>query len=198
MDQRNKVVIFGGIGLLTLAAVLVSLFYVLKSAKVSKITQPAEVPNSLSRLPGIAATPTAAGSAAPTLSDGKIFKGQGFSLNFPNNWGLLTCGNSNNFEFDPKGGEMKDVVCGRALKPVTFVIVEKLNCSGEPIKLGNNHATKTKTLSENGDVSYRWCTMVGNISFDITHRVSESGGRATSQNDFSKEVEKIIASISKD
>ncbi|MDO8639188.1 MAG: hypothetical protein Q7R43_06440 [Candidatus Daviesbacteria bacterium] len=201
MDPRNKVIIFGGVGLLILAGVLVSLFYVLKSAKVGSLTQPASVPNSLSRLPSIATTPSATNtninSTVPILSDDKIFKGQGFTLSFPNNWGLLTCGNSNNFEFDPNGGDMKNVACDNALKPVTFVVVSRLNCSGDPVKLGNNHVTKTKTISDNGDVSHRWCTMVGNIGFDISHRVSSSGSRATSKNDYSKEVEKIITSLNK-
>ena len=162
-----------------------------------KISQPVSAPNSLSRLPSIAVTPSITDSTGAASSNDKIFKGIGFSLTFPNKWGLLTCGNSNNFEFDPNGGDMKDVACDSALKPVTFVIVPKLNCSGDPIKLGNNHVTTTKTISDHGDVSYRWCTVVGNTSFDITHRVSASGSRATSKEDFSKEVEKIITSLNK-
>ncbi|MDO8570917.1 MAG: hypothetical protein Q7R97_05010 [Candidatus Daviesbacteria bacterium] len=197
MDQRNKVIIFGGVGLLILAVVFVSLFYILKSSKITKVTQSANVPNSLSRLPSVATTPSIVSDLSPTpvLSNDKIFKGLGYTLNFPNNWGLLTCNNSNNFEFDPSGENRKDIVCDSALKPVTFLIVNKLNCSGEPIKLGDNHATKTKTLSDNGDISYRWCSAVRGTNFDISHRVSQDGSRATSKNDFSKEVEQIISSI---
>lgn len=196
MDQRNKVIIFGGVGLLILAVVFVSLFYILKSSKITKVTQSANVPNSLSRFPSVATTPVIANaSVTPVLSNDKIFKGLGFTLNFPNNWGLLTCSNSNNFEFDPSGENRKNIVCDSALKPVTFLIVNKLNCSGEPIKLGNNHVTKTKTISDNGDISYKWCTVVGGTSFDITHRVSQDGSRATSKDDFSKDVEKIITSL---
>lgn len=196
MDQRNKVIIFGGVGLLILAVVFVSLFYILKSSKVTKVTQSANVPNSLSRLPSVATTPAVTNlSPTPVLSSEKVFKGKNFTLNFPNNWSILICGNSNNFEFDPNGGDLKNVACDSALKPVTFLVVNKLNCNGEPIKIGNNHVTKTKTLSDNGDISYRWCTMVGSTGFDITHRVSQDGSRATSKNDFSKEIEQIISSI---
>ncbi|MDO8638356.1 MAG: hypothetical protein Q7R43_02180, partial [Candidatus Daviesbacteria bacterium] len=94
-------------------------------------------------------------------------------------------------------GDMKNVACDSALKPVTVLVVNKLNCSGDPIKLGNNHATKSKIISDNGDISYRWCTMVANIGFDVSHRVSATGNRATSKDDFSKEVEKIITSLNK-
>ena len=106
--------------------------------------------------------------------------------------------NSTNFEFDPSGRDMINVVCDEALKPVTFLVVDKLNCSGESIKLGNNQVTRIKILGDEGRVFYRWCTMVGNIGFDITHRVSPTGSRATSKDDFSKEIEKIIISLSKD
>lgn len=205
MDQRNKVIIFGGVGLLIFAVVLVSLFYFFKFSEVNKDTQPVtNVPNSLSRLPTIVTTPSVTDSINPTVSspaissDDEIFKGQGFSLSFPNKWGRLTCSNSTNFEFDPSGRDMINVVCDEALKPVTFLVVDKLNCSGESIKLGNNQVTRIKILGDEGRVFYRWCTMVGNIGFDITHRVSPTGSRATSKDDFSKEIEKIIISLSKD
>src|SRR3989344_3618976 len=103
MDQRNKVIIFGGVSLLILAGVLVSLFYILKSSKVSKITQPLNTPNSLSRLPS--AVVTSSNSISPsvastnpnipvTLANDKIFQGRGFSLSYPKEWGILTCSNS--------------------------------------------------------------------------------------------------------
>lgn len=196
MDQRNKVIIFAGVGLLVLSVVFVSLFYFLRVTK-SKITQPAIVPNSLSRLPSIVVTPSIVDSVTPVLSNDKIFKGLGFSLSFPNKWGLLTCNNSNSFEFDPNGGDMKNVTCDSALKPVTFLVVNKLNCSGDPIKLGNNQVTKTKTINSSGDISYRWCTIVSSAGFDITHRVSKDGSMATSKDDFSAEVEKIITTLNK-
>lgn len=199
MDQRNKVIIFGGVGLLVLAVILVSLFYFLKFSKVSinkNVTPTVNVPNSLSRLPSVAITPAITNATNPITANNKIFQGQGFTLSFPSNWGILTCGNSNNFEFDPNGGDLRNVMCDRALKPVTVLVSNQLSCNGDQIKLGNNSVTKTKTINAGGDISYQWCTVVGNISFDITHRVSANGARATSKDDLSTLVEKIIASLS--
>lgn len=206
MDQRNKVIILGGVGLLILAVVLVSLFYFLKFSK-NGITQSINIPNSLSRLPSAVITPSAASPVSPTItstnsnvpvasSNVKTFQGQSFSLNYPNGWGILTCGNSQSIELDPyNSADFKNYTCDQAIKPITIIVSNgALSCFGDTVKIGNSTVVKSKTETANW-LKNRWCINKNGISFDITNRINSAGITGTGKDDFSQEVEKIITSI---
>lgn len=196
MDQRTRYIVIGGVVLLFVAAILVTIFYLGRVYR-STTNTPRETDNPLSQLPvaSPSATITSPGGVTAAVGNTKLYAGQGFSLSYPSNWGLLTCSNSQNFEFDPTtGADLKNVVCDVAVKPITVLVVNRLNCTGETITLGSNKVVKSKTTS-GGDTNYRWCVTVGNKAFDITHRVSSAGSRATSKDDYSAQIEQMIQTI---
>jgi len=125
----------------------------------------------------------------------KTYNGEGFSVRYPDNWGLLTCSNSKNFELDPTSPQdVIGVVCDYAVKPVTFVVRSSaISCPGNKVTLGSKQVTKSIKTYSDGDVYYRWCFMSGGKQLDVTHRVSQTGTRATSTTDYSAEVETIIS-----
>lgn len=199
MDTRTRTIIIGAIGLFILAAILATIFYLGNVAR-NRTSQPVvDDGNSLLDLPRTdndspTATP-AVGTNVP--ADGrKVFQGEGFTLRYPSNWGVLICGNSKNFEFDPTATQdLMGVVCDRAVKPVTALLVNSLDCSGgDTVNLGGKQVTKS-VLTGNGFTDYRWCVATAGQNFDITHRVSSTGTRATSTQDFSAQVEQVIESI---
>ncbi len=148
-------------------------------------------------------TPTPAGSGSTNrgntldsrLGNLKTYSGEGFSLRYPSDWGLLTCGNSNHFEFDPTSAQdVAGVVCDYAVKPITVLVKDgNISCSGDKVTLGSRSVTKSLKTYSDGDKDYRWCVNEGGKTLDITHRVSQSGSRATSKTDYSSQVEDMIA-----
>lgn len=195
MDQKTRTIIIGGVVLLILAAVSGTIFYLSRISKVSDQTTSTD--NSLPQVQ-ISPAPSSAPRNTPGASANglKTFVGPAFSIQYPQNWALLTCSNSQNIELDPYGGNnIQGVVCDFAVKPVTFLVANKLSCQGETVKLGNNQVVRSKTTGANGDINYRWCVPLVGKSVDITHRVSASGSRATSKDDFSAQVEKIITEL---
>lgn len=191
MDQKTRAILLGGVALLILAATFGIIFYLGKASR-NKTPESSQANlNSLSTLPQIATSP-----APTTAPENKTFIGEGFNLKYPGSWGLLTCSNSQSFELDPLSGqEIKGVVCDFAVKPATFIVaISKPACTGETIVLGSNQVTRSKTAS-NGDTTYRWCLTVAGKNFDISHRVSQSGSRATSKNDLSSQIEEVIKSL---
>lgn len=198
MDQRTRVIIIGAGVLFVLAAISLLVFFTLRF---SRNNQPrGSGDNSLSRLPVISVTPSPTdrqdgNNSNSVRSDFKTFISQGFSLDYPSGWGVLTCGNSTNFEFDPENGsDLKNIACDRAFKPITVLLANRLSCTGETVKIGDKQVVKLK-VENNGDINYRWCLSVGSVGLDITHRVSQSGSRATSKEDFSSQVEEVIKTI---
>ncbi|MCL5784350.1 MAG: hypothetical protein M1142_03290 [Patescibacteria group bacterium] len=196
MDPKTRVIIVGALALVILAAVAGTLFYLGKASRERSATSGNTSLNSLPRLSVTPVPSTLRNNQAATSSNTKTFVGSGFNLSYVNSWGVLTCSNSQNFEFDPTvGTDLKGVVCDRAVKPVTVLVVNKLNCQGETVKLGENQVVRSKNTPREGDISYRWCLSVGGKNLDITHRVSASGSQATSKEDFSAEVEQMITTI---
>jgi len=195
MDPKTRSIVVGAIALIILASLLGSIYYLTKVSK--KITPTQNSTDSLSRLPvsSVSSSPKTGGSNTADNTT-KLFVGQNVLFNYPKNWGLLTCSNSNNFEFDPLNGtDVKNVVCDVAIKPITILVGSNQACDGEKVKIGNLEVTKSKTELGSGDINYRWCVSVGDKNWDITHRVSASGSRATSTEDFSKAVEDLISKL---
>lgn len=192
MEDRTRTIIIGAVVLLILAAVFGTVFYLGRTAK-NQGSTPTGVPQ-ISRTPAISVSPTPTGGVA-ALPGTKTLAAVGFVLHYPSSWGILTCNNSQNVEFDPiNGTDSKSVVCDVAVKPVTVLVSQnRLSCTGETVKLGNYQVQRSKNTAASGDINYRWCYSVGGKNLDITHRVSSSGARATSKEDFSAQVEQIIS-----
>ncbi len=121
-------------------------------------------------------------SAALLPSGLKSFSSKmGFSLQYPAKWGLLTCSNSSSFELDPENSaDMLDVICDFAQKPITIIRADS-SCLSEQVD-AQNYKQKS------------WCVR-GGSSIQITHRVSANQNVASSQNDYSNEIEEIIKTI---
>ncbi len=192
MDQQSRLIVFGAAAFIIFALVVGGIIFMVRNSQTQNV--PAENSTDLSsRLPVTTATPSA--TITPPIGT-KSYQGEGFTIYYPVGWGLLTCGNSKNIEFDPtNAADASNIACSEALKPVTVLVAEGLSCSGETVTLGPRQAVKS--IETIGDAMvYRWCVPAGNKALDITHRVSPSGSRATSKQDFSKDIEKMIMEIS--
>lgn len=199
MDQRRTVIITALVGLVILALLAGTIIYLINFLRrgggifTSRTVSPSPIVSpSPSPVPGgIVPVPVPVGGSP--VPNKQTFTGQGFELRYPREWGLLTCGNSRNFELDPANNvDQLGVSCDRSVKPVT-IIVGGGGCQGETVNLGGVTAVRSKATTQTG-VNYRWCTQTQPI-LDITHRVSPVGGRATSRDDFSKEIEEMISTI---
>lgn len=222
MEQQQRSLIFtAAVGLIILAIIVGSIYYLVKfiqgrvasnsqtpTPSVTQIAEDFAVPSSTSALEFQSASPTA--SVLPTasvqtpqtgstqgnnpVSDKKVYSGGDFQLTYPKNWGQLKCTNGKNFELDPNSPADANIVCDTAIKSVTVLVSDISGCQGEAAKVGNIEVIKSQA-SEDGYTRYQWCTKT-TPTLNITHRVSQGGERATSKQDFSKQIEEIIASLS--
>lgn len=194
MDQQSRLIVFGAAAFIIFAAIAGGVVYLVRTPQ-SRVEAPTETTTDLSsRLPVVSSNPSEAAVTPPPGM--KIYTGQKFGFNYPEGWGLVTCANSENLELDPaNGADAKDIVCDVALKPITVLMADRLSCSGETVTLGGRQVVQSK-VSSGGDTNYRWCVAIGDKALDITHRVSLSGSRATSKEDFSVAIEQVIMTIS--
>jgi len=214
-DQRKSLILTAVVTLIILALIVGLVIYLVRFVQnrqrgqvASNPSPPARVIPSASGNPGASILPAASNvpvrSSAPlavasnppaNTGNGTLYSGQGFKVRYPSNWGILTCSNSLNFEFDPtNGADQIKVACERALKPVTILVGTNANCTGDTVSLGNIKVVKAKN-SVNGRSTTRWCTQT-NPTLDITHRVSQTPQRATSTQDFSAQIEQMISTYS--
>lgn len=216
MEQQQRSLVFtAAVGLIILAIIVGSIYYLVKflqgrvasslkpQASVETITQASSSPEGgdiagAEIAPGnIPQTPIQSGQTdtseqGPSL-DKKVLNAGDFQLAYPKSWGLLTCTNSQNFEFDTGNPADTKIACDFALKPVT-VIIESINgCEGQTVKIGNTEVIKSKE-TVGGYTAYQWCTKTTPL-LNITHRVSQGGEKATSTQDYSKQIEEIISSL---
>jgi hypothetical protein len=183
-----------GIGVILLLIIIGFFIY----PKLLKTLKPNATPNPFPisiTTPTNSPTPTATVSATPASSY-KTYQGDGFVLNYPSNWGLLTCANSKDFEFDPiNSSDQMGVSCDYAQKPISVQIIEKPNdCPGDKISLGQTSLTKSQTTTSKY-TEYKWCTMT-HPSLIFTERVGSSPDRAVSSTNYSNQIEKVIESFS--
>lgn len=188
------------IGIIILAAIIVVIIVAVvgffRSRQLSQTNlrpSPTSIPNTTPEV--ILGSPTPQSG----VSNQGNFKTQvvnGVTFRAPLNWGLLTCSNSNNFEFDPTNGQDSRVVCDVALKPVTVLVGNSQGCGGESVKLGEVQVQKLRIENQRG-IDYRWCFSKDNTQFNVTHRVSAGGSRATSKEDYSGRIEEMIANLSR-
>lgn len=198
MDNRRAVIIAAVIALVV-AAVIVGAIILLTSLLRGRVSGPTVITST--PVPVTSTTsggnPPATGQLTPTApSNTKIVSVGGYTMSYPKQWGILKCSNSQSLEFDPSNGtDQLSVICDYAVKPITVLVSSNLSCPGETVTLGDNRVVRSKTVTTDG-TDYRWCVFgAGNAYLDITHRVSVSGSRATSKEDFSSQVEQIISTI---
>ncbi len=143
---------------------------------------------------------TTLGSSAVS-GNAPLYQGQGFKINYPDHWGILTCTTSQNFEFDPYNAAKQSASCDYAVKPITVLVDSGYSCSGNPVNIGGKQVIKSvkqAVLQETGHLvtEYNWCFNQGGRNIFISHRVSPNNGLATSKDDFSYQVEQLIANAS--
>lgn len=205
MEDRRSVIISAIIGILVLALIIGVIIYLIRFITNRPPTNPTPTPRpSVTVRPSNQPTPTASqnpnpdptvpGATTPPTTDTKKYPGSGFEINYPANWGILTCNNSANFEFDPTNpADFKGVACEYALKPITILVGSNSCQDGESVTKGGVSFTKIKKTTSTG-VNYKWCTQT-TPALEITHRVSSQDGRAKSTQDFSAQVEELISRI---
>lgn len=140
----------------------------------------------------IVVTPT---PAQTTFILTKVFAGPGFNLSYPVTWGLLTCSNSQNFEFDPVSGvDQLGVVCTVAQKPITVILDNNLSgCGGTTLNIGSISVLKSTSITPSY-AQHQWCTNTSPV-LKITHRVGTTTLPTVSSIDYSSEVEAIISTL---
>lgn len=210
MEQQQRSLIFtAAVGLIILAIIVGSIYYLVKFiqgrvassrqtpqssvetiAQVSANPEGTSVQGSQFSLSPQGQPPQIGGNVGPDL---KIYNGGNFQFTYPKNWGMVKCTNSKNLELDPLNSQDSSIVCDVAIKPITILVDNISGCVGETVKIGNLDVIKSQTNLD-GYIKYQWCSKTEPV-LNITHRVSQSGERATSKQDFSKQVEEIIAKL---
>lgn len=203
MEITTKTIVFTIISVILVAAILGGVFYLLKNSKQFNFGNKEA---SISGLPVIQLSPTpTAGISSVTQNQAvlpvasvsvngiKTYQGQDFILRYPDNWGILTCNDSKNIEFDPYNkSDLINYSCDRAIKPITVLASSQpVNCPGNVVKIGGNSVTKSITQTANW-MTNRWCLNKNGVSLDITNRVAPTGITATGKDNFSKQIEQII------
>lgn len=201
MEITTKTIVFTIISVILIAAILGGVFYLLKNSKqLNFSSKEASVVN----LPVIqgSSTPTpeninpSQSQATVVIQNTKTYQGQNFVLKYPASWGILTCSNSKNIEFDPYNkADLINYPCDSAIKPITVLVSNQpAVCPGDIVKIGNNTVTKSKTETANW-LKNRWCLNKNNVYLDITNRIAPTGIKGTSKDDFSKQIEQIISAL---
>lgn len=213
MEQQQRSLVFtAAVGLIILAIIVGSIYYLVKFVQTriasNRQSPQASVQNiaqgSLNANPAISgqtsdSNPTSApGTSANPNRNVKFYNvSDTFRLNYPQNWGILKCTDTGNFELDPLNSEDGSIACDLATKPVTVILNNINGCDGESVKLGATETIKSKKVDSDGYTVYQWCTKTEPV-LNITHRVSKNGERATSPDDYSAQVEEIISNLSSD
>lgn len=135
----------------------------------------------------------------PSNPNQKIYAGSGFQLTYPQNWGILTCSNSQSFEFDPYNSrDQISIVCNRAVKPVTVQVTRGGCAGGQSVTLGNVQVRESIdnafNTSAGTGTQYKWCTQTS-PTLIFTERVGR-GSSAYGRDDFSAQVKQVISSLS--
>jgi hypothetical protein len=196
--ERKSLVATALVGLVVLAIIIGSIYYLIQFIRNRNTTNVANNQITASATPsasGQVAVDVNQGNTQPVSGDFKTLNEGDFQIAYPKNWGVLTCSNSSNIELDPTNGQDNlKVACSTAVKPVT-IIKDATGCTnGEMIDLGTFKVSRTKA-TEGDYTRYEWCTKTVPALY-ITHRVSNDGSPATSKEDFSKQVEDMIAKLS--
>lgn len=210
MEQRGPLLVTGLVILLILGIIAGTIYYLGRNSRRAVTSSPTPTsfeqnvgttegvnPNSIPNtgiVPRSTPIPT---SPQPVNANNKVYTGSGFRMEYPKNWGILTCNNSANIEFDPaNASDQRNLVCDLALKPITVLVNKSgAGCDGSQLNLGGNQFYKTRAAS--GDnINYRWCMKVAPF-LDVTHRVSKTNPqpRATSKDDSAAQIETMLQTV---
>lgn len=186
------------IGIVLIAAVLTVVIFGVVGFIKSKVSPKAA---SVTQTNTVSATPSAqtniSVSPEPIPQTGESKKNVnsvGVNFSFPNNWGVLSCSNSSNFELDPSNSSDSRIVCDIAQKPITVLVNSNLVCKGQPTNISGMNVLKYRVENARG-VDYQWCFSKNGVNYNITHRVSPTAVRGTSTDDYSAKVEEMIGSV---
>ena len=194
-DKTRALIVTGAVLLLILALIIAAIFYLIRFIQ-SRSTgvRPSPTPTTQ-----VSTSPTVEGIDAeitdsPITPSGetKEYLGSGFQLNYPKNWGILTCNNSQNIEFDPYDGtDHLKVACDYAQKSVT--VMYGVSCEGAVTQIGGVAVVKSSRMLSKG-TEKSWCVKVGNGLF-ITNRVSTESARGYGKDDQTVLIEKMISEM---
>lgn len=187
MDGQQRSFLVTGIILVVILAIIVgSVVFLIRTIQSRRTPTSSARPSATVSVPGI--TPSPQVSILPANLKSQTVSS--LELKYSKNWGILTCSNSQNIEFDPNSPtDQLNFLCDVAIKPVT-VLVAQATCQGQVVKLGITQAVKEINYTQTG-VNYKWCTIT-QPNLEISHRVSSTGEQATSSQDFSKEIEQML------
>ncbi len=207
-DKTRALIVTGAVLLLILALIIAAIFYLIRfiQGRTSTGTQnqqtrqinfsPSPTANIVNPPAGgtIPSTGNGTGTVTPTQGDTKTYNGNGFQLSYPKNWGLLTCSNSQNIEFDPYNPtDQLGVKCDYAQKPVTVVV--GVTCNGATTNVGGVPVVKSKRDLSKG-VENAWCLNAGPTGLQITNRIStQEGARGYGKDDITNQIEQMIARL---
>lgn len=203
MDQRKSLVITALVLIFIIAVIVGTIIFLVRgvrtrsTAQVSRAPQSTNIPtfspspDSISD-PAVEVNPTPANQPNnSTNSQLKVYNGASYSISYPESWGILTCSNSQNIEFDPTSStDQLNVRCDVAQKPITILVGGNPACEGETVKLGNVTVQRLVQQTSTGK-NYRWCSKTM-PALDITHRVSSTNSRAISSQDYASQIEEMI------
>lgn len=187
-DDRKSLIVTALIGLIVVVLIGAGIFYLFKYIQSRRVNVAS---NSQTKQTSVVDS-SRPQTGNTNSEDIKTYNGDNFQVKYPKNWGLLTCSNSKNIEFDPTDQKDQKILCDSAVKPIT-VIVGESPCAGQTVKLGNVEAVK-QVSSDESYTSYKWCTKTQPVLF-ISHRVTKGNDLAASKEDFSKQVEDLISKI---
>ena len=217
MEQQQRSLIFtAAVGLIILAIIVGSIYYLVKfiQGRVATNSTPTPVSTELAQDFAVPSSTTIEGGVMPAQSgqgqvpstgnsqpaatsapsDKKIYDGGNFQMAYPKNWGVVKCTNSQNFEFDPANPADTSIVCDLATKPVTVIAGDARGCEGQTAKIGNTDVVKIQEQHA-AETYYMWCTKTTPV-LNISHRVSPQTKTGFSREDFSRQIEEMIATLS--
>lgn len=203
MESKRGIILAIIVFVIVLLLIGGSIYYltrILRRSSVSTSTPDATTTVISSPSPSITTSTSVPSTPGVTAPAGNlVYNGQGFSLFYPNNWGILTCTTSQNIEFDPYNPGKQSAPCNSAVKPITVLVNSGYACSGQTVSLGSKQVNKLRrevVLQETGQLitEYQWCFSAGGKNFFISHRTSPANGLATSRDDFSSQIEQMISS----
>ena len=198
-DKTRALIVTGAVLLLILGLIIAAIFYLIRfiSGRSTTNTQ-----QNQTRQINFSPSPTAnvdfnTGSTPPTgnnvnNSELKTHNGSGFQISYPKNWGILTCSNSANVEFDPTNPtDQLKVICDYAQKPVTVMV--GISCEGTTTEVGGVPVVRSQRNLSKG-VENSWCVKVG-PGFLITNRVSTQDARGYGKEDYGRQIDELIARL---
>jgi hypothetical protein len=199
-DKTRALIVTGAVLLLILALIIAAIFYLIRFIQGRTSTRtPSPTPTTqinFSPSPaGQPNQPTGNQGTPPTgdTANTKAYNGIGFQLTYPKNWGLLTCNNSQNIEFDPYNStDQLRVACDWAQKPVTVMV--GVSCEGNATSIGSVPVVKSQRQLSKG-VEYSWCVKAGSTHLLFTNRVSNQDARGYGKDNQSAAIEQIISRI---